>query len=134
MDEKNYESLVLVRIDRVKELYSEAVKLVNMDCYKSANNRAFYAIEKCIKALLATRQMDVETHNGAVLQFNLLFIHHESTGFTKDDYQKIAKADRIRNASDYDDFYIVNKEETRELLEFVKEFLKKSEEYIHKTL
>lgn len=29
MDEKNYESLVLVRIDRVKELYSEAVKLVN---------------------------------------------------------------------------------------------------------
>ncbi len=102
-------------------MYSEAVKLVNMDCYKSANNRAFYAIEKCIKALLATRQMDVETHNGAVLQFNLLFIHHESTGFTKDDYQKIAKADRI-----YDDFYIVNKEETRELLEFVKEFLKKN--------
>ncbi len=74
MDERDYESLILVRIARVKELYSEAVRLVNMDCYKSANNRAFYAIEKCIKALLATRQMDVETHNGAVLQFNLLFI------------------------------------------------------------
>ncbi len=46
MDEKDYESLVSVRLDRAKELYSEAVKLVNMDCYKSANNRAFYAIEK----------------------------------------------------------------------------------------
>ena len=131
MDESHYESLVSVRFDRAKELYSEAKELVKLDCYKSANNRAFYAIEKCIKALLATRQMDVETHNGAVSQFNLLFIHQENSAFTKADYQKIAKADRIRNASDYDDFYIVNKEETKELLEFVKDFLEKAGEYIN---
>ena len=37
---------------------------------------------------------------------------------------------RIRNVSDYDDFYIVNKEETKELLQFVKDFLEKAEEYI----
>ncbi len=134
MEKRDYESLVAVRMARAKELYSEAVKLVNMDCYKSANNRAFYAIEKCIKALLATCQIDAETHNGAVSQFNLLFIHQEGTAFTKDDYQKIAKADRIRNASDYDDFYIVNKEETRELLEFVENFIEKAEKYIHKTI
>ena len=131
MDESHYESLVSVRFDRAKELYSEAKELVKLDCYKSANNRAFYAIEKCIKALLATRQMDVQTYNGAVSQFNLLFIHQENSAFTKADYQKIAKADRIRNASDYDDFYIVNKEETKELLEFVKDFLEKSGEYIN---
>lgn len=133
MDKKDFMALALVRLDRAKELYVEAKELVKMDSYKSANNRAFYAIEKCIKALLATQQMDVETHNGAVSQFNLLFIHQENTAFTKTDYQKIAKADRIRNASDYDDFYIVNKEETRELLEFVKEFLERTAEYIHKT-
>lgn len=118
-------------MERAKELYYEAKELVNMDFYKSANNRAFYAIEKCIKALLATRQMDVETHNGAISQFNLLFIHQENTVFSKQDYQKIAKADRIRNASDYDDFYIVNKEETRELLQFVEEFLDKEQEYVN---
>lgn len=134
MDERDYESLVSVRFDRAKELYSEAIELVNLDCYKSANNRAFYAIEKCIKALLATCQIDVETHNGAVSQFNLLFIHQDNTGFTKEDYQKIAKANRIRNASDYDDFYIVNKGETKELLEFVKDFLRKAEEYINRVL
>ena len=131
MDEMDYKSLVSVRFDRAKELYSEAKELVKMDCYKSANNRAFYAVEKCIKALLATKQIDVETHNGAVSQFNLLFIHQKNAVFTKDDYQKIAKADRIRNASDYDDFYIVNKEETKELLEFVKDFLEKAGEYIN---
>lgn len=133
MDKNYYESLVTVRLDRAKELYVEAKQLADMDCYKSANNRAFYSIEKCIKALLATKQMDVETHNGAVSQFNLLFIHQEKGYFTKDDYQKIAKADRIRNASDYDDFYIVNKEETRELLEFARDFLDKTEKYIVKT-
>lgn len=133
MDKNYYESLVTVRFDRAKELYVEAKQLTDMDCYKSANNRAFYSIEKCIKALLATKQMDVETHNGAVSQFNLLFIHQEKGYFTKADYQKIAKADRIRNASDYDDFYIVNKEETRELLEFARDFLDKTEKYIIKT-
>lgn len=131
MDEKDYEALVSVRFDRAKELYYEAKELANMDCYKSANNRAFYAIEKCIKALLATRQIDVETHNGAVSQFNLHFIHQENPVFTRNDYQKIAKADRIRNASDYDDFYVVNKEETKELLCFVKDFVEKTEEYIN---
>lgn len=130
MNEKDYESLVQVRFERARDLYYEAKELVKMDCYKSANNRAFYAIEKCIKALLATRQIDVETHNGAVSQFNLLFIHPEDAEFTKADYQKIAKADRIRNASDYDDFYIVNKEETKDLLEFVKGFLDRTERYL----
>lgn len=134
MDERDFEALALVRLNRAKELYIEAKELIKMDSYKSANNRAFYAVEKCIKALLATQQMDVETHNGAVSQFNLLFIHKGNSSFTKDDYQKIAKADRIRNASDYDDFYIVNKEETRELLEFVKDFIEKTEEYIEKNI
>ena len=61
--------------------------------------------------------------------------YHSSTFFlyTKrilDDYQKIAKADRIRNASDYDDFYIVNKAETKELIKFALEFIERTEKYI----
>ena len=132
MDDKDFKALALVRLDRAKELYIESKELVKMDSYKSANNRAFYAIEKCIKALLATQQIDVETHNGAVSQFNLIFIHNRDNSiFTKNDYQKIAKADRIRNASDYDDFYVVNKEETRELLDLAEDFLGRTEEYIN---
>ena len=81
---------------------------------------------------MATQKIDVETHNGAVSQFNLIFIHNRDNSiFTKNDYQKIAKADRIRNASDYDDFYVVNKEETREVLDFAEDFLGRTEEYIN---
>ena len=130
MDEKDFKALANVRLDRAKELYVEARELVKMDSYKSANNRAFYAIEKCIKALLAMRQMDVETHNGAVSQFNLLFIHTENPSFTKEDYQKIAKADRIRNASDYDDFYVVSVEDAEEQMKTAEDVVVMVEKYL----
>lgn len=43
MDEKDFTTLALVRLDRAKELYREAKELVEMDNYRSTNNRAFYA-------------------------------------------------------------------------------------------
>ena len=50
-------------------------RIIGENSYKSANNRAFYAIEKCVKALLATEQVEVLTHNGAMKMFNMkLFI------------------------------------------------------------
>jgi len=33
------------------------------------------------------------------------------------DYQKNARAEQIRNASDYDDFYLASKDETRQQVE-----------------
>ena len=57
-----------------KELLTEAKDLLDKGAYKSANNRAFYAIEKSVKALLATKKVEVVTHNGSLKQFNYLFI------------------------------------------------------------
>jgi uncharacterized protein (UPF0332 family) len=37
-------------MDRAKELRDEAIELLEKGAYKSANNRAFYAMEKSIKA------------------------------------------------------------------------------------
>ena len=76
MDKEYYESLAKVRLERAKELLQEAKELLKNDAYKSANNRAYYAIEKSLNALLATVQMDVSTHNGCLKQFNYQFIHN----------------------------------------------------------
>ena len=67
MDKEYYLALVKVRMDRAKELLAEAEELLIKEAYKSANNRAFYAIEKSIKALLATKEIEVMTHNGGLL-------------------------------------------------------------------
>lgn len=114
MDKEQWLVLATVRMERAKELVTEAEELMKKGSFKSANNRAFYAIEKSVKALLATEQMEVTTHNGALKQFNIIFIYKGNGTFTSEDYQKISKAEQIRNASDYDDFYVASKEETKQ--------------------
>ena len=70
MDEEYYIALAKVRMERSKELLQESENLLAQEAYKSANNRAFYAIEKSVKALLATVKIEVATHNGSLKQFN----------------------------------------------------------------
>lgn len=114
MDREYYVLLAKVRMERARELLDEAVSLLERDAYKSANNRAFYAIEKGIKALLALESIDVTTHNGALKQFNFRFVYQGDGTFNAEDYQKIARAEQIRNISDYDDFYVADKGEARQ--------------------
>lgn len=130
MDKEYFDILAKVRVERAEELLKESQNLLSAGSFKSANNRAFYAIEKCVKALLATKEIDVATHNGALKQFNFLFIYKGNGCFSSDDYQIIAKAEQIRNASDYDDFYIASKEETRQQVENAAYFVRKVKEYL----
>lgn len=131
MDKEYFDALAAVRLERAKELLDDAVELLNRGSYKSANNRAFYAIEKSIKALLAMKQIEATTHNGELKQFNYHFIFKGDGTFTQEDYQKIAGAEQIRNASDYDDFYIASKDETRQLINNAKDILNKIEKYLN---
>ena len=63
-------------------------------------------------------------------QFNFLYIFKGNGTFTTDDYQMIAKAEQIRNASDYDDFYIASKEETKQQVENAKCLVDKVSKYV----
>lgn len=49
MDKEYYDALAKVRLKRAKELLEEAIGLLDRESYKSANNRAFYAMEKVLK-------------------------------------------------------------------------------------
>ena len=130
MDKGYYFSLAKVRLEIAEELLQESKLLLEQGAYKSANNRAFYAIEKSIKALLASIEIEVQTHNGGLKQFNYHFIYNGDGTFTNEDYKKIASAEQIRNASDYDDFYIANKEETRALVKSAEEYVMKVKRYL----
>ena len=130
MDREYYIELAKIRLERAKELLEDSQDLLSKESYRSANNRAFYAMEKSIKALLATKETEVATHNGGLKQFNYIFIHKGDGSFTVEDYQKIAKAEQIRNASDYDDFYIVCREETIQQIDNAKYIIDKVEKYL----
>ena len=130
MDKGYYEELAKVRLERAKELLKDAEDLLTKESYRSANNRAFYAMEKSIKALLAVEKVEVTTHNGGLKQFNYIFIHKGNGSFTVDDYQKIAGAEQIRNVSDYDDFYIASKEEAKQQVDDAKYIVDKVQKYL----
>ena len=133
MDKEYYIALAQVRLQRAKELLNEAIELLGKDAYKSANNRAFYAMEKAIKALLAIEQIETATHHGTLKQFNYTFIYQGDGTFLPEDYQKISRCEQIRNASDYDDFYVASKEESRQQVDNAKYIVEKIEQYIMKT-
>jgi uncharacterized protein (UPF0332 family) len=130
MDREYYLTLAKVRYERARELLEEAKLLLEKEAYKSANNRSFYAIEKSVKALLATEETEVTTHSGGLKQFNYYFIHKGDGTFTSDDYQIIARAEQIRTFSDYDDFYIASKQEAKEQVISAEEFLEKVGKYL----
>lgn len=80
--------------------------------------------------MLATERVEVTTHNGSLKQFNYLFIFKGDGTFSPEDYQIIARAEQIRNASDYDDFYMASKSESRQQVENAKYLVDKINQYI----
>ena len=65
-----------------------------------------------------------------IKQFNYLFIFKGDGIFTSLDYQKIVNADQIRNASDYDDFYIASKAESKQQVENAEYIVNKINNYL----
>ena len=126
MDKETYRVLASVRMERAIELVDGAKELLQNERYKSANNRAFYAMEKTMKALLAIKEIDADSHNGCLRQFNVHYIKERVGGFEPGDYKRIANAQRIRNVPDYDDFYIADKKECQQQVEMATEFLNKA--------
>ncbi|WP_158661523.1 HEPN domain-containing protein [Blautia marasmi] len=60
--------------------------------------------------------------------FNKDFVH--AGIFPKEISRKISRAQEVRHASDYDDFYIVSIEEAREQLETAREVVDMVEKYL----
>ena len=75
------------------------------------------------------KEIDADSHNGCLRQFNVHYIKDQIGGFKAGDYKRIANAQRIRNNSDYDDFYIASKEESERQISVADEFIILAEKY-----
>ena len=118
------------RLEQAKEELEAAKVLFNIESYKSANNRAYYAIFHAIKSVLALEPIDFKRHKDVQAYFNKNYINTEI--FPKNIGRKIVKASQIREDSDYDDEFIVNEEVTKQQIEAAEELIKLVEEYLKK--
>ena len=118
------------RIDMAKEDLQSALVLQEAKQFRGANNRAYYAIYHAISAVHAWNGVAYKRHKDAISNFNKEYVKNEV--FPKSMGRRIAEAEEIRHASDYDDFYIATKSEVAEQIETAKELISMVEEYMKK--
>ena len=116
------------RLEQAKEELEDAELLFDKKRYKSANNRAYYAIFHAIKAVLALKPIDFKRHKDIQAYFNKNYVNTEI--FPKSMGRRISKASQVREDSDYDDEFIVKAENTQEQIDTAKEMIQLVELYI----
>lgn len=124
--------LARYRISAAKEDLEAAIQTLEEGHYRTSNNRAYYAIFRAISACLALEFKAYKQHAQVIGNFNKDFIH---TGiFPKEISKKISRAQEVRHASDYDDFYIISVDEAKEQVEAAKEVVEMIEKYLRTEL
>lgn len=120
--------LAFYRIAAAREDLESARLNFESEQYRTANNRAYYAIFRAISACLALEFKAYKQHAQVIGNFNKDFVH---TGiFSKEISRKISRAQEVRHASDYDDFYVVSVEDAREQLETAEEVVEMIGKYL----
>lgn len=119
--------LVQYRIETAKSDLKSADILMKEGEYRGANNRAYYAIYHAISAVHALDGKSYKRHKDTLANFNKDYVKTEI--FSRDFGRKIAQAEEIRHASDYDDFYIATKEKAEEQIMTAKELIEQIEAY-----
>ena len=85
---------------------------------KSSLNRSYYAIFHAMRAMNILKGFDSSKHSGVIAYFNKeLSVIIKSSSF-------------LREKSDYDDFFIVGRNETENQLASAKVFLEAVEKYL----
>ena len=107
-------NLTKLRLKQAREDLNDANFLCNNGSYKGANNRAYYSIFHTMKAILSLEPIDFKKHKDVIAYFNQNYINKEV--FPKDLGHKIKKAEIVRDNSDYNDFYIVSKSDTEDII------------------
>ena len=120
--------LVLYRIETAKSDVKSAKILMEAKEYRGANNRAYYGIYHAISAIHALDERAYKRHKDALANFNKDYVKTEI--FPRSLGKRIAEAEEIRHASDYDDFYIATKEEAQEQIATAEELIQRVESYV----
>lgn len=124
--------LVRYRIETAQNTLNDAKTLLKSESYKGANNRAYYAIFHALNAIHALNGKAYKRHKDVLANFNKEYV---KTGiFPKDLGRKISKAEMIRHASDYDDFYIATASEAEFQIKIAEEFISVVKNYCENEL
>ncbi|MCL1986943.1 MAG: HEPN domain-containing protein [Firmicutes bacterium] len=116
------------RLKKAQSCLDTAQILVDNNLYEHSINRSYYAIFHAMRTVLALENFETKKHSGVIARFHLNYI--KTGNFDKRLAKIIDRTFRIRNRSDYEDFYIAEKSEVAEQLANAKDFVAAVAAYI----
>ena len=120
--------LSALRLEKAEENLAAARSLISSGSYRIATTRTYYAIFHAMRAVLALDGIDRKHHSAIIAEFRRLYIR---TGLiSKNQSETISKLSDLRSDSDYDDFFIVSKEEAIEALDEAEAFVSEIRNYL----
>lgn len=120
--------LCLYRLSQAEDTIKSAQLCIDNHLFKDAINCSYYAAFYAVKSVLALADIDFKRHKDVVAYFNKEYV---AIGvFSREIGRLLARLQKKRETSDYDDFYIASQEEAAEqinaacnILEEVKVYL-----------
>ena len=111
-----------------QECLDSAKLLLESGNYKSAANRSYYAVFHAMRSVLAFDEIDMKHHSGIISEFRRLYI---KTGIFDATLSSIISVlFSIRQDSDYDDFFVISKQEVIEQIANAEIFLNTIKEFL----
>lgn len=121
--------LAQYRLSKAKSDLNDARKTLELEMYETAANRSYYAIFHAARALLALDGQDYKKHSGVISNFQRNYIKTEI--FDKTMSNIIKSAFDMRTDSDYEDFYVISKEDVSRQVEEAEYFINNIEKYLN---
>ena len=129
MHNENLINLSKARIEHAKDCLKESDILLSAGEYKGAANRAYYAAFHAMRAMLILDEFDSKKHSGIIAKFREFYLKTDL--FDKEFSESISSLFRVRTASDYDDFYVVSKNDAIAQYEKAKKISTLIENYLY---
>ena len=116
------------RLSQSLQCIKSAKLLAENEDYKGAANRSYYAIFHAMRSVLALDEIDFSKHSGVSAYFRKQYI---KTGIFDIELSDIIKeAFDIRSDSDYDDYFVISKQEVKQQIENAEFFYTRIIEYL----
>lgn len=100
------------------------------ELYKDSINRSYYATFYAVKAVLALSTVDFKRHKDVMGYFNKEYVAKEI--FPREIGRKLGTLQRVREKSDYDDFYIASREKAEEQFQTAELVIGEVKKYLDK--
>ncbi len=116
------------RLEIAKERIAFAQQIMDLGDYKTVANRSYYAVFAAMRAVLALDGFDSKKHSGIIAEFRKCYIKTDI--LPKALSYIIESLVEVRQGSDYDDFYLISKEEVEEQYKNAVRFVNEVEKYL----